>query len=246
MKISNITGKKSGLAILGGSCLAIVIFGSAFLLPGLLDAINPGQDPGEDSLKLGSKIAKYMESRESEIMYGWCYNNSFVNVELSGHFGFFVDGLKFESGDSDGSSSSNISLLHDLTEDTVEFDFDELTLVVDEFELVMDGLDEDDLITTNINMILPQSNFLWDIIYDDGTSLSIVYSQELNAFSVINGTWDEIPIHDHQGNIAYTTLVINYSAAYEDAAYFKLDDDAETAVLSAIETLKTLIIATFE
>ncbi|MHA2297570.1 MAG: hypothetical protein ACXAEU_04165 [Candidatus Hodarchaeales archaeon] len=233
----NISKKNSLLALMGSIFLVAIVMGSTILLPGLLDAIgaeDPGQGPDSGSSKLGARIAKYMDDRSSDVVYGWCYNNTFVNLDLSDHFGYYVDGVRISLYRYFVDPEFYISLLHDNTQDTTELSPGDFNQVVDNFEIALEDLDN---VIEVMTMDYWPPGFLFDIAYDDETSISVSYSEQHHAVAVTNGTWEILESYPEK-------LVFNHS--WEDTVYFALDDNSEATFLSAIEYFQDFITGSFE
>jgi len=239
--------KNSILAVVAGAFLTIVVAGSIFLLPGIMNTINQ-DDQEPDRLTLGARIADYIDTKAGDVVYTWCYNNSFVNLDLSEHFDFFVDGVRIDSLSDgvvyvDGVTSdplrlTNISLLHDNTEDRTRLNPIDLNSVIDEFEAALTPLDELSTSVTGFMEIFPPT-FLYDIAYEDGNSTSIIYSQDYHVLAIINGTWDAMESYPVQ-------IGFSYSTDFDDAAFFDLDGETEVAVTAAIQSFHDLITGAYE
>ena len=219
--------KKSVLfAVISGGILAISIL---FITLNLDN--TPNGDPGLNE-GIGSQIAARMESIEENVSYVWIYNNTFANVNLSNHYNNFIDGVGIGYVD----EVLKMALVHEPTADIANISQNDLNSVMAEFRLAISEVENVSEEITEIEQLLPTS-FICDIAYEDGTSLSLVFSTEHEVLGVVNGTWTATT-HTHHG-----LPTISLSHYVDDAAYLEFPDLGK--MISAIESFEEFIYQTF-
>ncbi|MHA2364840.1 MAG: hypothetical protein ACXAC7_12870 [Candidatus Hodarchaeales archaeon] len=241
MKINGDIKKNSLLALLAGSILTIIVVSSIFVLPGIIPISNPTEEeePPNESLKLGARIAKYMNERASEVVFGWCYNNTFVNLNITELIGDYADGF-LVYGAPINDSTINMSVLHVSGVDTGDINTEDFISVVDSFETALNELNNVSTEITDWMDIWPPT-FLWDIAYEDGTSLSLVYSQEKQVIAAVNGTWTTSEFGLAGGVIIeFPNFEYNWED-YDNRKYFELDENSNQLVITAMERFLELI-----
>ncbi|MFW9991127.1 MAG: hypothetical protein ACFFD4_03625 [Candidatus Odinarchaeota archaeon] len=251
MRINGDIKKNSLIAGLAGIFFTLVVLSAVFLGPAVLDFINdpftPGSEPGPDIVetKLGARIAKYMESRSSDVLFSWCYNNTFSNVNLTDFFQDYVDGfLIYGAPVNESIMGTNISVLHISGVETAEFDSSDLNTVATSFENALKGLDNVSTTITEWMDFWPPT-FLWDVAYKDNTSISLAYSQEHRVIGIVNGTWT-MSKFGLEGEIVVDFPQFEYNwESFDNRAYLILDDESEALVLTAIQVLYDKITGAF-
>jgi hypothetical protein len=192
-------------------------------------------------MTIGARIAEYMDTRSSDILFGFSFNNSFVNTNLSDIVQTYVDGFIIYGAPMNG-STINLTIIHVLGANSTIIDTTEFISVTDNFEIAMRGLDNVSTEVDNWSYICPPT-FMWDIAFDDNTSLSLVYSQERKVMAAVNGTWemssfgfgDDPPIFIDFPNFEYDW------EEYINRKYLVLDDESETLIQTAILNFYNMI-----
>jgi len=220
--------KYIAVAVILGSLFAIITFS---VLLNATQLTPPGQNP-PIAKGIGAKIAERMEANEDNISYIWCYNNSWVNLNLSEHYEQFIDGLRIGLVD----QTPTAALIHEPTADIAEINQNMLNSVMADFRNSLSVLNDTSTIIDDLGDIMPLT-FLIDIAYEDNTSISVIYSKEHNLVSVINGTWilSEYPHH------GIHSVITDYD--YNSSLFFPLEDSS--LILTALENFANLIYATF-
>ena len=219
--------KYGAIAIILGSVLAIVTF--SVLLNVTQD--NPPEPPPPVG-GVGSKIAERMEAMEENISYIWCYNNTFTNINISNHFQMYIDGVRIGLVD----NNPMIALIHEPEAEINPIDQQDLNSVMADFRDSIAVHNDTSTTIDNLIEIWPPT-FMIDIAYEDSTSISVIYSQEYNLLSVVNGTWT-LSAYTHHG---INTVETSY--AYDSAVFFELEDPA--LVQTALQSFANLIYDAF-
>ncbi|MHA1967237.1 MAG: hypothetical protein ACW964_05500 [Candidatus Hodarchaeales archaeon] len=246
MKINGNLKSKSLLAVVSGSLLTLLIVSSVFFLPLVLEFLNPSQlndpnGPPVTQMTIGARIAEYMDTRSSDILFGSSFNNSFVNTNLSDIVHDYVDGFIIYGAPMNG-STINLTIVHVLGANSTIINTNEFISVTDNFEIAMRGLDNVSAEVENWNDIMP-TTFMWDIAFDDNTSLSLVYSQERKVMAAVNGTWemssfgfgDDPPIFIDFPNFEYDW------EEYDNRKYLVLDEESDALIQAAILNFYNMI-----
>ncbi|MFW9997218.1 MAG: hypothetical protein ACFFD4_34560 [Candidatus Odinarchaeota archaeon] len=234
---------KELLVIIIGCVLISITAGTVLLGPAILGFVNNGESTnttGNSKIWLGARIAEYMDYRESDIVFSWCFNNTFVNQNLTDHFGTFVDAVLFNGAPVD-ESTMNVSVIHHPAAINEQIDPTELAIVVNGIENALTGLEEVSTDIKDWNAIWPPT-LLWDIAFDDGSALSLLYSREYRVITAINGTWSA-GTWEHYG-VVYPDFSFN-THSYE-TNYLVLDSEAVLLIEAAIESFYGLVISAFD
>ncbi|MHA1228822.1 MAG: hypothetical protein ACTSR2_09665 [Candidatus Hodarchaeales archaeon] len=206
--------KKYGvIAIVAGGILGVFAFGVMLNLTQLPNnGINP--PPPVVGKGIGFRIAQKMLNSQDNVSYVWCYNNTWVNVNISEHYGRMIDGVR--AGFINDTPS--MALIHEPQAEIATINSSEFNQVMTSFRDAIAALN-DTSTNTSINDIWPPT-FLIDIAYDNGSSLSIVYSKEHNMLSVVNGTWT-LSSFEHFGIKAIDVIM-----DYQSLVFFPLTDSS--------------------
>ena len=211
MSIDSIMKKSTLFAVITGTLLSLSIL--VILIN--LDNSPPGGNP--DPIDgVGSQIAARMEAIEENVSYVWIYNNSFANVNLSSHYEEFIDGV----GIGYVEDVLKMALVHEPTADIANISQNELNTVMAIFRSAISDVENISKDFTTIGQLLPTS-FVCDIAYEDGTSLSLVFSKEHSVLGVVNGTWTA-STHNHHG-----LPMISLSHYFTDAAFLEFPDPSK-------------------
>lgn len=239
MKINGDVKKNSLIASVAGLFLALTVVGAVLLVPNL-DLFDSSEIPGPGpEPAMGARIAQYIDARSSDVSFAWCFNNTIVNVNLTDLFGVFVNGILISTPPS-GVGTANVTAHIISGVNFGETTSSELNYVVDAFETALNDLDTASETVSDWMDIWPPT-FLWDIAYSDGTSLSLVYSQEQRVIAAVNGTWSTSDFEVEPGIIVpFPDVKYNWTS-YDNRAYLVLDDASEALVLSAIQLYIDLV-----
>ena len=245
MEIFDILKKNRALAFIASGAIIAGIAISFLLIPTIIDVFSTelsggSNDVDHNNSKLGARVAKYMDSRESDIVFGWCFNNTVVNDDLSSIFDHFIDAILI-SGAPLNETVMNVSVVYHPEAIVADINPYELAGIANGFENALVGLDE---ISTDITIwdnIWPPT-FLWDIAYIDGSSLSLIYSREYHVIAAINGTWTR------SGDMYLGVMFPNfsYSTHSYETAYFVLGTASEALIESVIIDFQNMITGAFE
>lgn len=231
----NLKSKKLGAFVLVSGGIVIVIL-TIFMLNVFFPATLPednNQPPSTPSEKgIGYRIASRMAAAEENVSYVWCYNNTWVNLNLSNHYGEYIDGVRIGLVN----DTSKLALIHEPNAETKDIDRQDLNTVMANFRGAITVLNDTSESLTDIMDIWPPT-FICDIAYEDGSSLSLMFSKEHQVLSVLNGTWTLSQWQHHGIN----TLIFNYS--YDDLVFLPLSD--MQLFLQALESFENLIYETF-
>ncbi|MHA2232988.1 MAG: hypothetical protein ACXAB4_10890 [Candidatus Hodarchaeales archaeon] len=239
MKINGDIKKNSLIASVLGLFLALTVVGSVLLLPNL-DLFDSSEMPGPGpEPAMGARIAQYIDARSSDVSFAWCYNNTVVNVNLTALLGAFTNGILISSPPS-GVGTANVTahISFGVTFGTTTSS--KLDIVVNAFETALSELETISETVSDWMDIWPPT-FMWDIAYSDGTSLSLVYSQEQHVIAVVNGTWSTSDCEVEPGIIVpFPSFEYNWTS-YNNRAFLVLDEASEGLVLSAIQAYIDLV-----
>lgn len=210
-----------------GLVLGGVMAFSVFLIIYNLNLPN-GTLPPQENL-VGERIAARMAAAEENISYVWCYNNSFVNFNLSEYYSpLYIDGVSIGRS---LNSSVVMALIHEPLAEIEEVSQSSLNSVMAGFRTAVSNIGDYSQIT-NIDDIWPP-DFLIDIGYEDGTSFSLVYSKEEQVLSFLNGTWELAPFY------RYGIQVLMFNYEFFDAVFLEIENDQY--ILAALQTFETWI-----
>ncbi|MFX0085086.1 MAG: hypothetical protein ACFFAU_05380 [Candidatus Hodarchaeota archaeon] len=244
MKINGNIKSKTVIAAFLGTFLTIVVVSSVFLLPYILESLNPSQPNGPytppvTDLTIGARIAQYLDTRSSDIVFGFSYNNTFVNINISEIVQDYVDGFIIYGAPMNG-STINLTIIHISGADSIIINTTEFISVTDSFEIAMEGLNVSSTITDWTNIWPP--TFMWDIAFNDNTSLSLVYSQTQSVIAAVNGTWEmsSFGFGDPPVFIDFPNFEYNWEE-YDKRKYLVLDNESEILVLNAIQAFYDMI-----
>lgn len=233
--------------ILKYGIIAVVIGGiiatSAFIVAyNLLNSEDPNHENGNGNNNgngetpqggIGAQIAARMAASEDNISYVWCYNNTWVNLNLSTHYGpLFIDGVRVGLVN----NTPRMALIHEPVAELADINQQDLNDVMVNFRGAIEVLNDTSQSLTDIMDIWPPS-FICDIAYEDGTSLSLVFSKEHSVLSVLNGTW-ELSQHTHFG-----INTVNVAYNYDDLVFLPISE--VQLFLTAIQSFEELIYETF-
>jgi hypothetical protein len=253
MSLDNI--KTSGIfAILLGVLLSIMIFSMGIILLPF-----PVTDPTISPDGVGDLIAKNMQRRIDEVTYLWSFNNTWTNVNLSSHYSQYIDGLRIGLSD----ESTKAALISEPNARIEDIDQDQFNTVMEALRLAISEMDLDQYEDVTFDDLFPPT-IVFDIVYEDNTTLSLVFSKEERVIGVLNGTletWQEPdPITSTTVDTPTTvTTVIPFAKTVsitEDSIdkpniYYSFDDIVFLSVgdpikfLQAINNFESLIYETF-
>ena len=217
--------------IIVGGMIALSILAIMMNLSPPSDTSNNG-DPSPSGQKIGFKIASRMEEIEENISYVWCYNNTWVNLNLSEHFGRFIDGVRIGLIN----DTPKLALINEPQAEVSEINQQDVNSVMGKFRGAISVINDTSQSYSDIMQIWPPS-FICDIAYEDGSSLSLMFSKEHQVLSVLNGTW-ELSQWEHHG---INVLIFNYS--YDDLVFLPISN--MDIMLEAIQSFENLIYGTF-
>ncbi|WP_455139497.1 hypothetical protein [Candidatus Hodarchaeum mangrovi] len=178
--------KYGAIAVISGGILSVIIFG---ILLNATDII-PGPGPGPDnppSIGVGLRLATRMQNSEDNISYIWCYNNSWVNINLTEHYQTkvdMIDGIRVGLVN----DTPTIALIHEPMAEISTFNISDLNNVMGKFHEAISVLNDTTTAIKNLGDIWPPT-FMIELAYENGSSLSIIYSKPYSLISVVNGTW---------------------------------------------------------
>ncbi|UCG01260.1 MAG: hypothetical protein JSW11_16790 [Candidatus Heimdallarchaeota archaeon] len=182
---------------------------------------------------IGAQIAARMAASEDNISYVWCYNNTWVNFNLSMHYTpLYIDGIRVGLVN----DIPKMALIHEPVAELADINQQDLNDVMANFRGAIEVLNDTSQTLTDIMDIFPPS-FICDIAYEDGTSLSLIFSKEHSVLSVLNGTW-ELSQHTHFG-----INTVNVAYNFDDLVFLPLSD--AQLFLTAIQSFEDLIYETF-
>jgi hypothetical protein len=227
------------IAIVIGGIIATSAFIFAYNILNAQDANHEngngdGNGDGETPVGgIGAQIASRMAASEENISYVWCYNNTWVNFNLSTHYDpLYIDGIRVGLVN----DTPKMALIHEPKAKVADISQEDLNDVMAHFRDAIKVLNDTSQTINDIMDIWPPS-FICDIAYDDGTSLSLMFSREYSVLSVLNGTW-ELSTHTHFG---INTVNVGYN--YDDLVFLPMSD--VQLFLTAMQSFEELIYETF-
>ncbi|MHA2278678.1 MAG: hypothetical protein ACXAC2_23105, partial [Candidatus Kariarchaeaceae archaeon] len=144
----------------------------------------------------------------------------------------FIDGVLIDLVD----QTPTAALIHEPTADFADINQLDVNSILADFRTSLSVLNDTSTLIDNLGDLLPLT-FLIDIAYEDNTSISVIYSQEHNLVSVINGTWT-LSEHLFHG---INQVEMDYN--YDSLLFFPLEDPS--LVLTSLENFATLFYTTF-
>lgn len=239
------------VAIIAGIVFTLIIVGAIVIIPDFFT--NIPTEPNENNnnqnshkFTIGSRIASYIESRSSDILFTWSYNNSVVNVNFTEQIGAYVDGVLTYGSHVNG-SVSKVSLVGVFGSQSEEISSSTLNLIFNKFEIAIEDLNETSASIKDLGDLIPwPPTFIWDIAFDDNTSISLIYSKDQHVLAAINGTWtaseyglsgDEI--------IEFPQFEYEYHSQYVPLPFLILNETAEQHVLDAVNSYVDLVSGQF-
>ena len=238
-------------AIIAGIILTLIIVGAIVFIPELFINIprepngNNGNHNGQ-KFTLGSRIASYIESRSSDILFTWSYNNSIVNINFTDQIGAYVDGVLTYGSHING-SIANVSLVGVFGSQTEEISSSTLDSIFTNFEIAMESLNETSNTINDLGDITPwPPTFVWDIAFKDNTSISLMYSKDQHVLAAINGTWTASE-YGLTGNetIEFPQFEYEYHSQEVPLTFLILDETTEQLIINAINTYVDLVSGQF-
>jgi hypothetical protein len=230
MSINGNIMKYGAIAIIIGGIIATSIFVLAFQL------VNDGGENGNNEPPInggiGARIATRMAAAEENITHVWMSNSTFIEHNISDHYGIRIDGICVGSIN----ETLKMTLIHHPEAEFADIDQENLNDVMSQFRGAITVLNDTTSIITDIMQIWPPT-FFCDIAYEDGTSLSLMFSKEYGVLSVLNGTWELSP-HEWYGS---DVIIFNYS--HDDLVFLPIADIQ--LILTAIQSVENLIYETF-
>ncbi|MFW9777438.1 MAG: hypothetical protein ACFFE8_01210 [Candidatus Heimdallarchaeota archaeon] len=198
----------------------------------LLKPVEENEQPPDDN-RIGFRIASRMSASEDEIAYVWCYNNTFTNLNLSTHFNKYIDGVRVGRL---ANGSQQMALIHEPLADFAYIDQNDLNQVFTKFRAAITPINESTDQITNLTEIWPPT-YLMDLAYDNGSSLSLVFSKEHKILGILDGSWS-LSNHTHHG-----IPLLNLDYALDNTIYLPINDIGPT--MEAIRNFETLIYSVF-
>jgi hypothetical protein len=238
-------------AILAGIVFTLIIIGAIVIIPNFFNNIptepsgNNNNQNGYD-FTIGSRIVSYIESRSSDILFTWSYNNSIVNVNFTDQIGAYVDGVLTYGSHING-SVSKVSLVGVFGSQSEEISSSTLESVFNEFDIAIEDLNETSDTIKDLGDITPwPPSFVWDIAFNDNTSISLIFSEEQHVLAAINGTWTASE-YGLSGNeiIEFPQFEYEYHSQNIPLPFLILNETAELKVLNAINSYVDLISVEF-
>ncbi len=220
------------LLVTAGVCTLII---ASFIVSNLLFQ-NKGdiKEPDFKNVKIGARIARYLNNRTDSVLFTWSYNNSIINTNLSDLVGAYCDGVLMY-GDLTNNTTNNVSLVGVFGQKTGIMNSSALTTIVDKFIYALEKTSTNSTLVTSWNDINPwPPMFWWDIAFDDSSSLSILYSKEQNMITAINGTWE---MSEYGLNESTVIDFPHFEYNWEDdyyRAFLNLNDEGTMIILEAI------------
>ncbi|MFX0210413.1 MAG: hypothetical protein ACFFDT_30820 [Candidatus Hodarchaeota archaeon] len=235
------------VAIIAGIFLTLIIVGAIVFIPDLFidTPTEPNGNNGNHNghkFTIGSRIASYIESRSSDILFTWSYNNSIVNVNFTDQIGAYVDGVLTYGSHVNG-SIANVSLVGVFGSQTEEISSSTLNSIFNTFEIAMEDLNETSNTIKGLDDITPwPPTFVWDIAFKDNSSISLMYSKDQHVLAAINGTWTASE-YGLSGNetIEFPQFEYEYHSQDVPLTFLILDETTEQFVIDAVNTYVDLI-----
>ncbi|MHA1975002.1 MAG: hypothetical protein ACTSW1_18575 [Candidatus Hodarchaeales archaeon] len=222
--------KKYGvIAMISGGILGLVAFSIIYNL-----TLAPNETPNTPvvSKGIGYRIAQKMAQSEDNVSYVWCYNNTWVNVNITEHYGQMIDGIR--AGFINDTPS--LALIHEPQAEISSINTSEFNEIMTGFRNAIAVLNDTNTTIDNLIEIWPPT-FMIDIAYDNGSALSIVYSKEHDMLSVVNGTW---VLSEHEN---FGIRVIDVTMDYNSLVFFPLKDTS--LMLKALQDFANYIYGVF-
>ena len=239
--------KTTRIGMITGIAIIVIIVGAIAILPDFLanTPTNPDdQNNNENSQKftLGYRIASYIEARSSDILFTWSYNNSIVNVNFTDQVGAYVDGVLTYGSHVNG-TVANASLVGVFGSLSEEISSSTLDSIFTKFQLAMKDLNETSDSIKDPGDVNPwPPTFVWDIAFDDNTSISLMYSKDQNVLAAINGTWEASKYGLSEGEIIeFPCFEYEHHSQYVPFPFLILNETAENLVLDAVNSYVTLV-----
>ena len=230
MSINGNIMKYGAIALIFGGIISASIFVVVLNLSN--DLNGPDDNDPPQSSGIGARIAARMAKAEDNISYVWIFNNSFVNGNLSDHYGEYIDGVSIGLVNNE----QKMALIHEPAAEVVDIVQSDLNSVMSNFRGAIEVLNDTNQNMTDIMDIWPPS-FICDIAYEDNTSLSLIFSKEKGVLSVVNGTWSLSSFIHHGINV----LDIQYS--YDNLVFLPISNIQ--LMIEAIQSLENFIYNSF-
>jgi hypothetical protein len=243
--------KSNIITIIAGIGFTLIIVGAIVIIPEIIPNIPTepnGNNNNQNGQKftIGSRIASYIKSRSSDILFTWSYNNSIVNINFTDQIGAFVDGVLTYGSHVNG-SVANVSLVGVFGSQTEEISSSSLSSIFNTFEIAMEDLNETSNSITDLGDITPwPPTFVWDIAFKDNTSISLMYSKNQHVLAAINGTWtaSEYGLSGEE-IIEFPQFEYEYHIQYVPLPFLILNETAELHVVDAVNSYVDLILGQF-
>lgn len=238
-------------AIIAGITFTLIIAGAIIIIPDFI-ANSPTEPNGNNNnhnghnFTIGARIASYIETRSSDILFTWSYNNSIVNVNFTDQIGAYVDGVLTYGSHVNG-SVSKVSLVGVFGSQSEEISSSTLDLIFNKFEIAIEDLNETSDSIKDLGDITPwPPTFVWDIAFNDNTSISLIYSKDQYVLAAINGTWtaSEFGLSGEE-IIEFPQFEYEYHSQDVPLPFLILDETAELQVLDAVNSYVDLVSVEF-
>ena len=215
--------------------IVIVLAGIVYIIETNPSPVNLGYLPGtiinENEIK-GKLIAQELNEKYNNISYIWLYNNTFCNSNLTSQFGMYIDGLRVAKKE----NTMEMALIYEPNISVTTVDNQNLSTSMGKFVSVFESVTQ--LSNSTLTAVFPPT-ILIDIAYEDGTSISIVYSKERKIYGAIDGAWT-LSESTHHG---LHSVQFFYSST--KFTFFMLTDHLVTSANNAIAGFKDLIVSSF-
>lgn len=235
-------------AISAGIIITLGIIGAITIVPNLIgnQELNGNDDNEEDNLTIGFRIASYIDSRSSDILFTWSFNNSIVNTNFTDQVGGYVDGVLTYGSHING-SISNASVVGQFETKTEQIPSSTLKTVFIKFETAMVDLNKTSDSIKGFDDIEPwPPTFVWDIAFNDNSSISLIYSKEQHVLAAFNGTWTASEFGlSWTETIEFPQFEYEFNQQEVPIPFLILSEKAEIKVLKAIKTYVDSIASNF-
>ncbi|NHJ02963.1 MAG: hypothetical protein EAX86_12575 [Candidatus Heimdallarchaeota archaeon] len=211
------------IGLLLGGVMAFSVF---LIIYNLELPSNPNVPPQENLI--GERIAARMAEAEENISHVWCYNNSFVNGNLSEYYEMYIDGLSIGKSLND---SLIMALIHEPLAESTEVSQSSLNSVMASFRSAVTNVAGYSSVSDLMEIWPP--NFMIDIAYEDGTSLSLIFSKTHQVLSIHNGTWEFSP------HYRYGIQLLDFTRESIGEVFLEITDTQY--MLAAIQAFETWI-----